>query len=227
MRQNNLIPCFLVGVLFLTGACDQVYFSTSQPIDSKNIYSFPKKFRGVWTEDGDSVVIGKDYFMNIDYNDKKVAKTEVDTSASYVLRGDKIYQIDDGQELKVTGGFSFVLKNDTISYQEREVFEIAFGKTAFLRRVGDSYIINMKHKNEWWEIGLIEYTSDNRVLVRYINFDDLDSIPNITSVYTTKNEKYLDVAWTQAELLKIINRGGFSDTLFNLEISKRYRLPKK
>ena len=49
----------------------------------------------------------------------------------------------------------------------------------------------------------------------------LEKIINIDKIYSTKNDYYLDAKWTKNDLLEIINQGGFSDTLLNLEISKR------
>jgi hypothetical protein len=70
--QSVTIICFS----FFLFSCNAYFFSQPQPVDRKNIYSFPSFFRGSWVADGDSSVyqIGKKNITIINHSTEKIVK---------------------------------------------------------------------------------------------------------------------------------------------------------
>ncbi len=108
-------------------SCDQYYFTTPQPVDSENVYKFPADYRGIWVEEGDTILFEKDYFVNITYTNRKVAKNMADTSSQYIIKDEKIFVVDEEEEVEIKGGFLYTLKDDTLYFREREMLEVILG----------------------------------------------------------------------------------------------------
>lgn len=212
----------IIGIIPIMTSCEHVYISTPQPVDSKNIYVFPKEYRGVWTCEENTVIIGKDFFKYIQNLDFKVSKIEIDSSSSYVLKDNKLYIIDN-RKMELKGGFPYKLKNDTIYYQEPEVLEIALGKKAFLRKIKKNYILNNQKENQWWELILIKKDKKGNIIVEKLDIKDLDKFTNYRHIHSFKakysRSDYIEANWTKKELLEMLNKGMFSDTLATLEIN--------
>lgn len=224
--MNSIKIILIIGVLPLMISCGEVFISTPQPVDSKNIYLFPRGYRGMWTCEADTVIVGKDYFKSIQYSDEKVSKQEADTSSSYLLKDNKIYTINTKGESRFKGGFPYKLKNDTIYFQESEVMEIALGKRAFLRRVKKNYILNIKQENQWWQVILIKKDEIGNIIVGELDMDDLEKYTNYKHIYTFEyrylEDDYIEANWTKKELLEMINKGSFLDTLAILRLNKTF-----
>jgi len=62
----------LVLSLAFLSSCEVYNFSKPQPVDAKNIYEFPTAWRGIWVHDGDSVIIGKNYFISTSFQTRKI-----------------------------------------------------------------------------------------------------------------------------------------------------------
>ena len=216
----------ILAILPLMISCSNVFISNPQPVDSKNIYSFPKAYRGIWTCETDTVIAEKDYFKYIQSSERFVSKLEVDTSSSYVLKDNKIYIIDttDG---KLRGGFPFKLENDTLYYHGSEINEITLGKKAFLRKVKKNYILNVKQENGWWELILIRKNKNGNIIAAGLDIHNLEKYTNYKNIYTFKEDEYsrtdyIEATWTKKELLEIINKGAFSDIIFNLKLNRTF-----
>ncbi len=226
MKKSVVWISVIISLVSILSSCSHVYFNQAQPVDSKNIYKFPLKFRGVWTDNSDSVIIGKTYFKDISYTNTKKAKNIVDTSSLFITKNNKIYIISSESELKVKGGFPYTLKNDTLYYTEREITEINLSKSTFLRKLDNDYILNIKQKNQWWEIILIAYTKESSILFRLLSKEDLENLPNAEEILSTEQDNYYQAKWTADELVKIVENGSFSDTILNLDINKKNPLKK-
>lgn len=221
--MNSIKILLILGIIPLLISCDNVIISTPQPIDAKNKYSFPGDFRGVWTTDGDTIIIGKDYYKNIKYREEKVFKQEIDTSSSYVLKENKIYIIDKVKS-EISEGFPVKIENDTIYYKERRVYEIALGKKAFLRKVKKNYILNFREEKQWWQVILIRKDRTGNIIVANLTNDMVYEFSNYKHIHTFSSKygdwDYIEANWTKKELLEMINKGVFSDTIFILKWDK-------
>ncbi len=215
-RTLRTVACFL-GLAALFHSCDQIYFTTPQPVDEENIETFPVAIQGVYVDQNDSIIFGHDYFRSVDYTDKKIPKTEIDTSGNYILKGQKIYIVDKGEEIKVKGGFPFTIKDDTLYFSELTVMEIALGKKAFLRKMADNYVLNIKEEHDWYTLVFMEIGRNGDLIARILNEIDLEKLPGITHIYEDNGDQYLSARWTSTELNDLLEKGVFSDTLFNLE----------
>ena len=224
--MNSTIKLILIlGTIPLMISCDKVYISTPQPIDSKNIYLFPGEFRGMWTNEAETIIIGKDYFKYTQDNEASVSKQELDTSSSYVLKDHKIYIIDK-EERTISEGFPVKLENDSIYYKERGVYEIALGKRAFLRKVKKNYILNFKEENQWWQLKLIRKDKKGNIYVEDLVESGINKFTNYKKIHSFKDEysrfNYIEANWSKKELLDMINKGVFSDTLVTLKLNNSF-----
>lgn len=226
-RRIKVIQIILIlGIISLVLACENVYNSSPQPVDSKNIYSFPREFRGMWTCERDTLIIAKDYSKYTQFVGFSVPKQDVDSSSSFVIKDDKIFIINK-HEMELRGGFPFKLENDTIYYQERNVVEVALGKKAFLRKVNKNYILNIKQESGWWEAILIKKDKEGNIITAGLDIQELQKYKNYKSIHTFKQDEYsrtdyIEATWTKKELLGMINKGVFSNTLFKLHPNKSF-----
>jgi len=225
MKRTLNITVVLMAAGMLMQSCDQFYFASPQPVDEVNIERFPEAIRGLYIDQNDSITFGADYFLSVDYTNKKIPQAEVDTSGSYILKDQKIYLLDKDEEIRLKGGYPYTVKEDTFYFSERSIIEIALGKKAFLRKVADNgYMLNIKEEHEWWTLIFIEVKSDGAVVARYINEEDLEKIPGLKEVYVDNEDHYLEVKWTSAALNTLVQNGLFSDTLLNINMHKKIPL---
>ncbi len=226
--MKNLLNTFiyLLGMAFLFQSCDQIYFTSPQPVDEENIKKFPEAIQGVYLDQNDSLFFGEDYFRSVGFANRKIPQIEADTSGNYILKDEKIYIIDIEEEIKVKGGFPYTRKNDTLYFSERTIMEIALGKKAFLRKVGDNYILNIKEEHEWYSLVFMELSGNGDLTARILNEKDLEKIQDFTRIYENNGDQYLKASWTNSVLNEHFQKGAFSDTLFHLEGSKKVSLKK-
>jgi len=72
IKMHGAHTCFL-SLIFLLSSCARYFFSEPQPVDAKNLYVFPKKFRGSWVMDRDTLIIGKDFYLMPKYEPVKIS----------------------------------------------------------------------------------------------------------------------------------------------------------
>ena len=223
--MNSIKIILIIAFIPLIISCDNVYISAPQPVDSKNIYLFPKTYRGVWTCEADTIIIEKDYFKYIEHSEKMVLKHDMDSFSSYVLKDNKIYIIDKEQK-EISEGFPYKLKNDTIYYQERIVMEIALAKKAFLRKVKKNYILNFKEGNQWWQVVIIRKDKIGNIIIGKLDNDVVGKFSNYKHIYSFKAKydrfDFIEANWTKMELLEMINKSVFSDTLVILRLNNTF-----
>ena len=226
MKRTLIISVALMAAGMLLQSCDQFYFASPQPVDEANIERFPEAIRGIYIDQNDSIIFGADYFLSVDYIDKKIPQAQVDTSGYYILKDQRIYLLDKDEKIKVKGGYPYTVQNDTFYFSERSIIEIALGKKAFLRKVsGNNYMLNIKEEHEWWTLIFVEVKADGAIVARYINEEDLEKIPGLKKIYEGDGDHYLEVNWTSTSLNELLQSGVFSDTL--LSVNSHNKIPLK
>lgn len=205
----------LIGLLIATG-CSQQYFDKPQPVDARNIYAFPEPFRGIWTDGNDSLIVGRYYFANIEYQDIAIPYTSKDTTRYVLLLDGKAYPYDSVQQIILGTGSPFEVMNDSIYYQTREVMEAQLGRKAVLRQVGNQFVLNVKNDSNWWEIFLLGVTENGKIVVRYPSLDKLAE-NNFNPVFSNDKYNYFEVGWNEEKLQRLIEDQIFADTLLVLE----------
>lgn len=207
---------FVVGMVPMIISCMGVYISTPQPVDSRDIISFPEKFRGFWIDEEASVIIDKKILKYTRYSEEKIPREKLDSSA-YILKNQKIYLLhNEGTELR--GGFPYKIKEDTLIFNEIQLLEVELGKGAFLRKLKKDYILNIKQENQWWILILFRKDNTGNILITSLDHRDLEKFRNFDHIYSYYDYKYtlidfIEANWTQKELLEMIDQGLFSDTI--------------
>ena len=228
IKLRNVLVLTYIALVLCKVSCVSVYFNQPQPIDSKNMKKFPKKLRGTWVQDGDTILVGKTIFRKVEWDSKLLSRTEIDTNDAFVIKGGKIYNLDEDS----TRGFDFIIQNDSILVNVSEIIEFELGDTALLRFASkDYYVLNEKKDSIWWNVFLIEKKNDGMILVSYpkkgelsilekiLKNDDLEiRIPYVEGKLTTSEfQKFWNVGLTSKQIIEFRNKGGFSDTSLVLE----------
>lgn len=213
-----------VAILFLVN-CELIYFENPQPSDSQNNYNFPKEFLGTWSDETNTITINKDFVYWKDENYPiEILKSEIDTSSQYLVKNDKIYIINKYEDIYLSQGYPYLVKNDTFSFERYKYHEIALGHTNFIRKIGDKYILNQQDNSKWWSLVLFYKNKQNQLIVRSLNRKDLDQINLDNIIYKLGQgesfQLFTNQKWSKLELLEFIQQGGFSDTIFLLELDK-------
>jgi hypothetical protein len=218
---------YLIGFLLLTlNSCNSVFFSEPQPVDAKNIFEFPAQVRGVWMEGEDTITIGKREYRSVSYRNESVAKSIADTSSQYILANNKIFILKNEDAPRLTGGFPYEERADTLYYKARELEEIFLGGNTFLRKVGSRYILNIRNDELWWELLLVEKARDGSVLGRRLSKEDMDSFQVSQPIWKSEDMSYYDIRWRAHDLTSLIKAGCFSDTTINLTPDQKIRTRK-
>ena len=206
----------LVILLVISSACSQQYFDQPQPTDARNIYAFPEPFQGIWTDGKDSLIVAKYFFANIEYSDLSLPYTKRDTTAYALFKGGKAYPFDSARQQVIGVGRSFEIRNDSIYYEIRDVLEVQLGRKAFLRQVGDQFVLNVKGENGWWELFLMGVTDQQKVVVTYPSIDAMIE-QGIDPILSNTEEDYFEVQWSTKQFEQLIENNIFSDTLLFID----------
>jgi len=215
---SSLIICIMLS------SCNNYYFNTPQPVDSKNTYTTPNKSRGTWYTDDNklnTLTIGKDFYTTIEKNQWKESKTKLELDTNTYFIGNKIYYSEDS---KLKGEYDYVIKDDSVIVESIEIKRVELGQNAFLRKFDYGYILNLKHKemNNWWNIRFIDTRNKEGVIIREIDNEDLNKNDNYTILHEEFDE-YLIANWTKHDFQNFIDNGGFSDTLFFFKYTEKIK----
>lgn len=142
--------------------------------------------------------------------------TKEDTTTFAIFRNNKVYPYDSTRQQVMGVGRAFEIRNDSIYYEVREILEVQLGRKAFLRQVGNQFVLNVKGDNEWWEIFLVGVTDQQKLVVTYPDIDVMLS-NNIKPVLSNSEEDYFEVKWTTKEFNQLIKLNVFSDTLLFID----------
>lgn len=227
MKTQHLMMFLLSGIIYTATSCDAIYFTSPQPFNTKNIYEFPKEYRGYWVNDGDTTIIGKNYFIHKEYKQThSIAKKEIDTSTIYILKNNKIYIKEKYEDILLTEGFPYQQQNDTIYFKAREIIKLSLGYETFLRKVDQYYILNTSNTTTWWTLYLIKKTLDNTLEISILKEEDLKSNSNFETIYNAEEGLFLDAKWSITELKNLIQKGGFSSMILELDLKDKKPFPK-
>jgi hypothetical protein len=259
-RKKLVINYFVLATsLLINFSCTIYHIEFPQPIDVKNLYSFPKSMRGTWVNsDGksphDNWVIKKNELLcgtnapkiyngivdsvgkwkgqglkHIEYDNQKNA---IDTVSDYILKNNRLYKWqdkDDNGKRFLSPGFPVALKNDTLYVLPKNNFNLTFlslGPEAFLRQISaNQFILNIKEESliksafksdgqTWWQMVLLELTSDGQLQVSSFNFNKMVDETNVVD----SNENYLSFEWTRQDIINRIRDKNYSlEPLLNLK----------
>ncbi|MBL0340853.1 MAG: hypothetical protein IPP71_07970 [Bacteroidetes bacterium] len=211
----------LVVICFLFASCHSFYFTKPQPVDGRNIYKLPHKYRGQWTGEGDTIILSKHYYSYTSSHNDSIPKTEADTSATIKIIDSLVYLFDENAEPDLIGAYPYTIKNDTVFYERHESLKIFFGSEAFFRKVHDGYILNtITESKRWWTCSYISKKQNSDIVITILNNDMVAKIPQNNFYYNSEYSHYLNVSWTKNELNKLIAEGYFLDTLIVLKKKK-------
>ena len=220
----KLIPLSLLFTCIAFSSCNNYYFNKPQPVDSKNSYTIPNKYRGSWYTDDKklkTLTIGKDFYKKSEELQFKKSKSKLDSDTSIYFIRNKIYHTEDG---KLNGGFNYIIKDDSVIIETNEIKLVELGQNAFLRKFDYGYILNVIHgeMNNWWKIRFIDTRNKEGIIIREIDNEDLKGNDNHVILHEDFSE-YIIANWTKNDFQNFIDNGGFSDTLFFLKYKEKIK----
>lgn len=206
--------CILV-VISLTGC---VKFDKPQPIDAIGLQSIPSNYHGTWLSENtlDSLVISHHYILMSKTSIKNFTEEEIDTTTNYQLTENKFF---DFTNLNSYSGFPFELKMDTIYVKESEETKFDIGNQLHVSTIEDHLIVNINEEGTFWTTLWIELNNENTLLFRTLKHNDLRYLKDKKKLnFLVKRDgvRYFEANLVSKDILKIINKGGFSDTLIEL-----------
>ena len=167
--EHRWIAVLLI-MLCTFSSCTSYFYSRPQPVDGKDIRSFPKKYRHIWVdEDGTRLLITKDHLeislpdsqrvvrgyrindrsgLQPDYLCEHTLRfdsleNKYDTILNYIVRGSVLYEVDAEGELGK--GRTFRMDHDTMFAERTDTISIDMGQNAFLRQIDkDRYVLNIR-----------------------------------------------------------------------------------
>jgi hypothetical protein len=124
-----------ISILFCQAfsSCTDYYISSPQPIDSKNIYTLPKKYTGTWRLNElkgggpfvfDSLIIRKDYYKRISRTEMIVPTNEIEMDSNIYFLNGKVYSSESGS---LEGGYNYITINDSVVIDVLDIKLIEFG----------------------------------------------------------------------------------------------------
>lgn len=227
MKKGFFKLFWMVVVSIIVGGCETIYFSTPQPYNAKNIYEFPKEMRGLWVIDEDTILIDKNYFIYKEYKQThSIAKKELDTSSIYILKNNKIYIKKKYEDISLSEGFPYRVHNDSVYFNARQVIKVALSYDTFLRKIDEDYILNTSNTTTWWMLYLIRKTADNKLNVSTLKESDLKKSDNFDTIFVADDGLFIDAQWNTVDLKKIIQKGGFSAKILELDLKDKKTIPK-
>jgi hypothetical protein len=219
--KNNIeeFPKDFRGSWFDEEEGEAIYYQVNRKNVSIVMRDTIKIVSGAWpvlTKNGEFLKVPSSFvpFSSITYDS---LKRPVDTSSNYVVAGDLIYELQDGNLLK--RGHSFYAIKDSIYLLKNDTLYIDLGQNAFLRRLNKNfYMLNILNRalgntsaelNDWWQLVLLE-KNDQRSFNVWENSSKLEKLPcmfyprdSLTGLH------YYNCAWTTDELLRLIREGYF------------------
>jgi hypothetical protein len=139
-------------------------------------------------------------------------KRPVDTISNYLVRDNYAYRVNEKQLLEK--GYPCQVNNDTITVLKDDKVSIDLGQNAFLRKLNNNfYVLNLHIKprlfdeNGWWQLVIVEIKEKQSINLWYCT-TELSKIPSL--LYEYSNENYFDSKWTTADVLRLMEEGGFS-----------------
>jgi len=195
-----------------------VKFDKPQPIDTVSLNSIPSRYHGTWSGGNykDSIVISHHYILMSETSIKKFTKEEIDTTANYQFTENKFY---DFTNLDSYSGFLYEFKNDTFYVKESKITKFDIGNRFHVSTIEDYLIVNINEEGTFWITLWIELNNENTLLFRTLKDKDLVSIKDKNKLnYLLKRDgvRYFEANLKSKDILKIINQGGFSDTLIEV-----------
>ncbi len=167
--EHRWIAVLLI-MLCTFSSCTSYFFVRPQPVDAKDIRTFPAAYRHSWLDE-DSTVINihkSDLELNIregqtfvrgfqsrDQNGYRpygiyqyrivpdLSGNGNDTVTNFIERGGMIYEI--GEDGELSRGRTYLTDHDTLTAGPGDTIRIDLGRNAFLRKIGkDLYALNIK-----------------------------------------------------------------------------------
>jgi hypothetical protein len=225
MKLNALIA-LIVGIAFSSCEENNFHFNNPQPEDSKNLYSVPRKHRGIWHLDSkkagiSTITIGKHFYETIEEQMPKESKAELELDSKVFFVGGKMYYNEDG---KLHGEIDYTLEGDSVIIGSTGKKYIEFGKNNFLRKFDYGYILNLKIEgmNNWYDLRFIDTRNKEGLIISEIGKEDLNGIDNYQVLHEDFS-KYLIVDWTKQDFQNFIDNGGFSRELAFLKYQEKIK----
>ncbi|MBN2396221.1 MAG: hypothetical protein JXC36_07155 [Candidatus Atribacteria bacterium] len=213
MINNKNINFIWLNFIFILG-CTSALMDKPQPLDSKNLNSFPKKIRRVLIDDKETIIFKRKVIEIHNVNAHVIPLNEIDSS-NYIFKDDYLLNKRDNK-----GPLKFQIKEDTVYFTENDLRKVYLSDSLILKNYKNYYFLNYKENNmSGWDIYLIE-DKKNEIIYRYLKDEDLNILQdfNAKPIDTIQGIIIFDANILKKDMIKFIEKGGFSDTISIISI---------
>lgn len=204
----------IASAVFLLSSCHEVLFQEPQPVGVKNETKVPKKLRGVWIDDGDTIIINKEGYLKIRNTTNEYKLKPDDTLQRYeFIEKDGYLYIKDGPD--VSYGKITESNDSVLTVNVRRIEQIMLDNNNVLRKAGEYYILNMRDDryDQWWQPCLITINSEKDIIFKGIDYSDLKLIDSRNVLFDEDEVTYINSRLSEEEMIDLIEKGFFSDTI--------------
>ncbi len=213
---------YIIVILVGLTSCEHILFQHPQPVDVKNENTIPKKYRGVWAMDGDTISINKTKYSTTKHDTLDLDLLSLNSQQSYQIKGSTLYYTDYD---KLVYGRIIKMTDASIRYVVKRTESTWLDDYTLIRKVKLGHIISTKDNEEyqWWDVVFISKNKQNDVIVKALSKNDLHYIQENDILLKSKKLTYVSTRWTKDSLDLFIGNGMFKDTIIHLTNNHRIR----
>ncbi len=191
-----------------------ILYHEPQPLNGRNIESFPENLRGIYSRDTaqNAIIILSKHLIKVDSSYFASSIHDVDTSKEYVLIGDSLMISDNNWhesipvKLRDDSIFGYLPVRDTI---------INLLDKDLIRRYRGDYYLNKRASDSTWNVIKLDRISSRKLIFSIIPQNvEYTKLNMITTVTEMKNDSDSTINYiinpSRKELRKLNNSGLFS-----------------
>lgn len=194
-----------IGVILVTSCEPSISFTDPQPINTKNIFEFPKRVQGRYSniDMTSNLEIGSNYIKRIDDYDSETPYKDLDSNL--VIEGNTIIDKEAGEK------YTFNRIGDTIIIHHHEVnifFE--FDSDHVVRKMKGYYFLNTHLPSGVWEVKKLNFGQKEVSLCSISNEFDFEVLKEVTNTPKEQAMPY-QFSPTTKQFRKFVRKNGFRE----------------
>jgi hypothetical protein len=205
MKQFKLIlTLIMITSLF---ACDPpVTFNEPQPVDTDNLFKFPKRLQGKYLSLSDSsfLVVNEKFIQRIYDFDQMMHTNQLDSNSQ--LSGDTLINlVNNSKEVVKRNGDSIITHVHYID----TLFQINYDNV--VRKLKGYYFLNKRYDKESWEVQKMKLSKGKLMISSISDKNDIESLKTITESSEDTVAPYNFTA-SKKQFKEFLKNNGFSDS---------------
>ena len=193
----------VIGFIILASCEPSISFTDPQPINTENVFEFPKRYRGrYFSSDGNSIlVVGNNFLTRINEFDVETLLKDIDNN--WVFEGSFIV------DKELDKMYSYKKNGDTLIVHHRDedtFFE--FDSEHVVRKLKGFYFLNTNIISGVWEVQKLDFGQNE---VNFCSISTVFDFEDLKEVTNTSKEQVLPFKFspTSKQFKKFVRKNGF------------------